>query len=135
MLADEALRSSPTAFIYTFAQTAPESSMCPAASQVLRTESQRNHGPHPERASTLGRKINAAVSVTVNGTGGNHNPDPPSACAGGTWGLSGAPRGLPGANWRHLVDGAWPHTWPSRSGPINTGPVALNLPPSGQSWT
>ena len=65
----------------------------------------------------------------VNGTGGTHNPGPPSACAGGTRGLSGAPRALPGANWRHLVDGAWPHTWPCRSGHISTGPVALNLPP------
>lgn len=97
MLTDEALRSSPTAFIYTFAQTAPESSMCPAASQVLGTESQRNHGPRLGRASKLGWKTDAAVSVTVNGTGGNHNPDPPSARAGGSRGLSGAPRGLLGA--------------------------------------
>lgn len=64
MLTDEALRSSPTAFIYTFAQTAPESSMCPAASQVLGTESRRNHGPRPGRASKLGWKIKVAVSVT-----------------------------------------------------------------------
>ena len=135
ILTDEALRSSPTAFIYTFVQTSPESSMCPAASQVLGTESQMNYGPRPYSKLVWKMNITTVQCDTMNDTSSNQTPDPFSTGGGTRGSLSGAPRSLLGGNLRHLVDGARPHTWPSRSGNINTGPAALNLPPRGQSWT
>lgn len=101
ILTDEALRSSPTAFIYTFVQTSPESSMCQAASQVLGTETQMNYGPRPGNASKLVWKINimAVKCDTRSDASSDWKPDPFSACSGGTWGsVSGAPRRLLGGS-------------------------------------